>query len=248
MSQQTSDDVVAAHKFCVNNKPALLRDHLCGCFFCLSIFSPSEIEEYTEGDATSDDLETAICPYCDTDSVISESSGFPITKEFLTRMHRRWYDSGSGLELNTPFGKVTATFDGKPISFEYLCIDPDKRLFPDVDGAYRIKIDYVSDGREHTLLFLLSDCESDGEPETGERLEAVSFYPRDGKITLGCYASFGDYKDYPFDFDGTLRKNGIEISVLPETKTRTMLFGVSWVEHCTEENDVQTWFGADSWP
>ena len=30
--------------------------------------------------------------YCDTDSVIGENSGYPITKEFLESMKKYWFD------------------------------------------------------------------------------------------------------------------------------------------------------------
>lgn len=53
-------------------------------FFCLNIFSPDKIKEWIED---KEDL-TAICPYCGIDSVIGESSNYPITKEFLQEMKK----------------------------------------------------------------------------------------------------------------------------------------------------------------
>ena len=44
-----------------------------------------EIQEWVDGG------KTAICPKCDMDSVIGESSGFPITKEFLGAMYKKWF-------------------------------------------------------------------------------------------------------------------------------------------------------------
>ena len=35
--------------------------------------------------------DAAICPYCGMDSVIGESSGYPITKEFLQKMQEHWF-------------------------------------------------------------------------------------------------------------------------------------------------------------
>lgn len=78
--------IISAHRFCAKNKPMLLKDKKCGCFYCLSIFNPSEILEWspdTEG--------TALCPRCGIDSVIGESSGYPITKEFLAEMNEYWF-------------------------------------------------------------------------------------------------------------------------------------------------------------
>lgn len=79
-------DIIAAHGFCTNNKPKLLNDKLCGCFYCLKTFNPDEIERWVP-----DTTGTAICPYCGIDSVIGEHSGYPITKEFLEKMKQHWF-------------------------------------------------------------------------------------------------------------------------------------------------------------
>lgn len=81
----------AAHKFCSNHKPELEKDSVCGCFCCLEIFHPSEITEWIIEDTKIDWRGTAICPYCSVDSVIGESSGYPITKEFLEKMQEYWF-------------------------------------------------------------------------------------------------------------------------------------------------------------
>ena len=70
---------------------ALKKDKVCGCFYCLTIFSPEEIVEWLIGDNDADRLGTAICPHCGVDSVIGESSGYPITKEFLKKMYAYWF-------------------------------------------------------------------------------------------------------------------------------------------------------------
>jgi hypothetical protein len=51
------------------------------------IFDPAEIDEWI----IEDRLGTAICPYCGIDSVIGESSGYPITAEFMSAMHKEWF-------------------------------------------------------------------------------------------------------------------------------------------------------------
>ncbi len=79
-------DHIEAHKFSSNHKEQLLQDKICGCFYCLTIFNPSEIDFWIK-----DVSGTAVCPYCSIDSVIGESSGFPITKEFLEKMHSYWF-------------------------------------------------------------------------------------------------------------------------------------------------------------
>jgi hypothetical protein len=81
-----SQDIMIAHQYCTNNKEDLRNDLVCGCFYCLEIFNPTEINEWIP-----DTKGTAVCPYCNVDSIIGESSGFPITKEFLTKMNDYWF-------------------------------------------------------------------------------------------------------------------------------------------------------------
>ena len=79
-------DYVEAHKFSSNHRKKLLKDKKCGCFYCLEIFDPKEIEDWDE-----DVSGTAICPYCGVDAVIGEHSGYPITTEFLKKMQEYWF-------------------------------------------------------------------------------------------------------------------------------------------------------------
>lgn len=79
-------DLILAHDFSSHHRRDLEKDSVCGCFYCLNIFNPEIITDWVDGD------ETALCPFCETDSVIGERSGFPITKEFLESMRRKWFD------------------------------------------------------------------------------------------------------------------------------------------------------------
>lgn len=74
-----------AHRHCSHHRDEILRSSICGCFYCLSIFSPDEIVKWI------DDGQTALCPECPVDSVIGSASGRPITKEFLEYMHEHWF-------------------------------------------------------------------------------------------------------------------------------------------------------------
>ena len=79
-------DYIDAHLFSTSHRRALEKDELCGCFYCLRIFSPKEIKQWVN-----DTGGTAICPYCGIDSVIGKSSGYPITLEFLKKMQKHWF-------------------------------------------------------------------------------------------------------------------------------------------------------------
>lgn len=78
-------EVVAAHKHSRLNRIEIEKSKNCGCFYCLEVFSPKEIDDWIDGE------QTAICPYCGIDSVIGDASGYPITKEFLQEMKNHWF-------------------------------------------------------------------------------------------------------------------------------------------------------------
>lgn len=84
-------DYIAAHTYSNNHMDTIKKDHNCGCFYCLAIFNPVEIEEWIIDENPCDKYGTAICPRCGIDSVIGESSGYPITLEFLRGMHQYWF-------------------------------------------------------------------------------------------------------------------------------------------------------------
>ena len=146
--------------------------------------------------------------------------------------------------LKTKFGNIVITFDGVSVPFSIIAV-ANERLFPDVDGAFMLKYVYAHDGKPHTLRCYLDMCNITGYPESGERLEAIAFYEQGGKLTIGCEGWFGEPEEYGYDYDGSYLSNGLEIEITSHTKSKDFLFGVSWLDHCTDENDVQTWLAAD---
>ena len=81
-----ADDVDQAHRYCTANESLLSESSVCGCFYCLKVFDPCEIETWIndrEG-------KTAICPYCSIDSVLP-GNRVDLSEEFLKQMHKRWF-------------------------------------------------------------------------------------------------------------------------------------------------------------
>ncbi|MBN3510938.1 cytoplasmic protein [Mycolicibacterium nivoides] len=78
-------DVDDAHRHSSRNSALLADSAGCGCFYCLAIYPPSEIADWTDGGRT------ALCPRCGIDSVIADRSGYPVTRQFLEQMHARWF-------------------------------------------------------------------------------------------------------------------------------------------------------------
>jgi hypothetical protein len=79
-------DLELAHRLCIHNREQIAQSKVCGCFYCLAIYGPSEIEHWVDDDGT------PLCPKCGIDSVIGSASGFPINKKFLSKMKARWFD------------------------------------------------------------------------------------------------------------------------------------------------------------
>ena len=83
------EDIKKAHEFSSNHREQLLQDKRCGCFCCGRIFTPQDIVDWIDWGPDSEG--TAMCPCCLVDAVIGESSGYPITEEFLEEMHMYWF-------------------------------------------------------------------------------------------------------------------------------------------------------------
>jgi len=79
------ESIREAHQHSIDHRLELLASELCGCFYCLAIYSPHEITEWT------DEGRTALCAKCGIDSVIGGKSGLPISTEFLAAMNRHWF-------------------------------------------------------------------------------------------------------------------------------------------------------------
>ena len=82
-------DHVRAHTHASFHREEVLNSKNCGCFYCLAIFEPDEIEVWI--DVRNGIRQTALCPLCGIDSVIGSGSGFPISREFLSKMHTYWF-------------------------------------------------------------------------------------------------------------------------------------------------------------
>ncbi len=79
-----------AHQYSANHRQQLLDSKVCGCFYCLATFLPSEISEWVDEDEEGVG-QTALCPKCGIDSVIGDKSGVSITEGFLRGMNQVWF-------------------------------------------------------------------------------------------------------------------------------------------------------------
>ena len=81
----TQDIYKKAHVHCTRNRDMLEADTECGCFHCLRVYDPAQIQKWI------DNGQTALCPHCGVDSVLGKGAGYPLTDAFLKGMHVRWF-------------------------------------------------------------------------------------------------------------------------------------------------------------
>lgn len=75
------------HELSMYNRQPLEHVDECGCFYCLEIFNPKQITEWT------DMGQTALCPYCDIDSVIYTTQMGTVAPHLLKAMQRVYFNS-----------------------------------------------------------------------------------------------------------------------------------------------------------
>lgn len=56
----------------------------CGCYYCFKVFPKEEIKKWV------DDSKTAICPYCDFDTILPNTA-YKLTEEVLKEIHEYWF-------------------------------------------------------------------------------------------------------------------------------------------------------------
>lgn len=78
-----------AHTLSVDNKMMLKSANLCACFYCGTVFNYSDIKNWISG--LTDESDTALCPYCQIDSVIPKDDRYRLTPDFLNYMYQRWF-------------------------------------------------------------------------------------------------------------------------------------------------------------
>lgn len=81
------EDLRIGHAASSRHKKQLEHVGKCGCFYCLRSFNLDKVEEWI------DEGTTALCPYCDIDSVVPLTED--VTEEFLKRMQQYWFDAAT---------------------------------------------------------------------------------------------------------------------------------------------------------
>lgn len=152
--------------------------------------------------------------------------------------------------LTTPLGRIHVMIDGKTISYEAVRKDCDKTCM-DLGGRYSISVSLPMDKQYHEVACVIcghKETDRDGI-ESGERLELKSFYDDKSKVSIGMEGDSGYFPEGTrigeYDYDNEYLPNGVKYIVFPYTKTSVYVFGIAWINGVNDNNDVQTWYGAD---
>lgn len=155
------------------------------------------------------------------------------------------------LKLITPLGTVKIFDNDIEIEYKVVKLDRNSVIFPDINGRYKIIVEYKNDKFPHLIYCTLEGIDSSKVEygnESGERLECKSVYQDNIKLSIGIecdtYYLDGD-RISSYDYDSIYLNNGIGYYILPTTKSQTLIFGVAWISEYNETNEVQTWYGAD---
>ncbi|MPN29667.1 hypothetical protein SDC9_177120 [bioreactor metagenome] len=155
-------------------------------------------------------------------------------------------------KLVTPLGVIRIYNDGIELEYNAIKLCNDSILFPDIDSRYKIEVEYKADNSSHLISCIIDKIDSkktEVYSESGERLECQAFYQENIKLSIGIECDTGYFDTGErignYDYDSSYLNNGIGYSILPNTKSHTFLFGIAWINECNDENDLQTWFGAD---
>jgi hypothetical protein len=86
-------DFQSIHALCGWHDQIILRGTICGCFYCISLFMPSDIEEWIEepSDCPRGLGKTALCPNCGIDAVLPDTIELSLTPELLKAMHEKYF-------------------------------------------------------------------------------------------------------------------------------------------------------------
>ena len=85
----TNSMLIGAKDCSRKNRDSLARSVSCGCYNCVTIFLANDIRDWKQED---DRNLTALCPYCNEETVIGDDAVYPMKKDFLRAMNAYWIE------------------------------------------------------------------------------------------------------------------------------------------------------------
>lgn len=155
--------------------------------------------------------------------------------------------------IDTPLGPIELWLDGSPCAHDgtwevFGCSDYAKSH--PVDGNMRIAYWHEPDDADHVLECRLEPvhaCSGCGAP--GERLEATEI--RDGRSELVIAVEYdcGEYAqghgEHEYDYRAFADGLTATVNLPADAKAQWIVFGVSWVNEATEDNEANPWLLGD---
>lgn len=109
---------------------------------------------------------------------------------------------------------------------------------------------FTPNGKNHQISCTIKNYHPSSldEIESGERLVLKSFYKKNTKLSIGAIGEALDNYDIitiGYDYENNYLSNGVSYEILDFTKTNQFVFAICRIDDYTDENELQTWFGAD---
>lgn len=97
--------IADAHQATYYNESIIAASAVCGCFNCLETFAPADIPYWLDEEEGREN--SAICPYCESISVIGSATGYPVTNSmYLQVLRNHWFDIFSYTKGETFYADV----------------------------------------------------------------------------------------------------------------------------------------------
>ena len=92
----------------------------------------------------------------------------------------------------SPFGAIKLFVNDEEVRFTAIELENLELYCRDVNGRYLIEHEYKSENQIQKIKCCIPSIDIKKEIESGERLEAISFYKNDIKLTIGIEGEFTD--------------------------------------------------------
>lgn len=97
--------IADAHQATYYNESIIAASAVCGCFNCLETFAPADIAYWLDEEEGRE--RSAVCPNCESISVIGSATGYPVTNNmYLEVLRNHWFDIFSYTKGETFYADV----------------------------------------------------------------------------------------------------------------------------------------------
>ncbi|MCR5491783.1 MAG: sel1 repeat family protein [Bacilli bacterium] len=165
MRKRTDNEPYESYRrHAVDNEIEIVQSDICGCFFCRSIFSARDVNDWYNDDRGM----SALCPECGMDAVIGDASGIKIDKPLLKQMNVLFY--GESYMAANPAaarvycgryidGHITHKPHNEELFVKYLCVladNGDERSMLAAAEIYENGGEYVHRDLDKAIAYLQS--------------------------------------------------------------------------------------------